>query len=281
MIQNKPMARYTPWTKGRYEVTPGLHPLGTDFGNGDEDRQVFQFGQDADRLLENKLLCQAESRRKYMAKSSLFAPVLGAAVDYIRDQLGLSKPLPIRELSNMVPEDIAIVTTDGEVDWLAFGHICAASHWDIREKIGKSFARVHEPIPGFERTAAVAPKMIDAVVNKGPWVRFVWSLESDDRPNHHPEAPPGWDPAEWWGRQFSLKQRFWVRVERQCLIPLPAAQSSLFTIRLSWWSMEEILAQENLCEPLVKALKGMSLEERVYKGIDEEFETLMGLLEAS
>lgn len=276
---NSSVARYTPWTKGRYEVAPGLRPLGTDFGNGEEDRQVFQFGDDAERLLENKRACLAERPSKYVARHRLSEAAEDAVTAFIRDRLGIGETLSLEELALRVPEDIAIVTTEGETDWLAFGHLCAPSHWALEEKIGRSFAQVHEPIPGFERTAAVAPKMIDAMVNKGPWVRFVWSLESDDRPNHHPDAPPGWDQAEWWGRQFSLKQRFWVRVERQCLIPLPTAQSALFTIRLSWWTMEEILARETLREPLVKALRGMNPEERAYKGIDEAFEALVKLLE--
>lgn len=272
------MARYSPWTKGRYEVAPGLRPLGTDFGNGEEDRLVFQLGADTERLLKNKQDCLAEDPSKYVARARLSKEVETAVIQFMRSQLGISVNLPLEALCMGIAEDVAIVTTDGEADWLAFGHLCAPSHWALKEKIGRSFARVHEPIPGFERTAAVAPKMIDAMVNKGPWVRFVWSLESDDRPNHHPEAPPGWDQAEWWGRQFAEKQRFWVRVERQCLIPLPQVQSALFTIRLSWWEMEEILALDQLRQPLLQALLGMSAAEKIYKGIHEEFDHLTKLL---
>ena len=272
------MARYTPWTKGRYEVAPGLRPLGADFGNGEEDGQVFQFGQDSERLIENKRACLAERPSKYTARHNLNEEVEAAAIKFISTQLNLTDEEPLKELAMLGPEDLAIVTTDGETDWLAFGHLCAPSHWALEDKIGKSFAAVHQPVPGFERTAAVAPKMIDAMVNKGPWVRFVWSLESDNRPNHHPEAPPGWDQAEWWGRQFREKQRFWIRIERQCLVPMPEVKAALFTIRLSWWTMEEILADQALKQPLVRALEGMSDAERAYKGIDQQFDSLRSLL---
>ncbi len=274
------MARYTPWTKGRYEVAPGLKPLGADFGNGEEDRHLFQRGPDFERHLENKAMCLTERPSKYMARHELSKEVEDTALDAIGYYLGYQVPRNIDEAALQVAEDIAIVTTDGTRDWLAYGHLCAPSHWSLEEKIGKSFAAVHAPIPGFERVTAVAAKMMDAMVNKGPWVRFVWSLESDDRPNHHPIAPPGWDQEAWWGRQFSLQQRFWVRVERQCLVPLPEVQSALFTIRLSWWTMEEILENEDLRKPLVAALEGMTPAERDYKGIRQEFDALLGLMNA-
>lgn len=270
------MARYSPWTKGRYEVGPALRPLGTDFGNGEEDKQVFQMRDDAERLLANKQACLEERPDKYFARHNLSPEVEFAATEFIQGQ-GLAFST-LDEIALHVPEDFAIVTTDGTQDWLAYGSLCAPSHWALEEKIGRSFATVHDPIPGFEKVTAVAPKMIDAMVNKGPWVRFVWSLESDDRPNHHPEAPPGWDQAEWWGRQFQLRQRFWVRVERQCIVPLPQVQSALFTIRLSWWSMEEITANPELCAPLLTALRGMTLPELSYKGIKEEHLTILSLL---
>lgn len=270
------MARYTPWAKGRYEVGPALRQFGTDFGNGEEDKQVFQFRDDAERLLANKQACLNERRDKYFARHNLKPEVEAAAIQVIQSQVPTDGSLD--EIALQVPEDIAIVTTDGTQDWLAYGSLCAPSHWALEEKIGRSFATVHDPIPGFDKVTAVAPKMIDAMVNKGPWVRFVWSLESDDRPNHHPHAPPGWDQAEWWGRQFKEKLRFWVRVERQCLVPLPNVQSALFTIRLSWWTMEEILCDQLLRQPLIRALNGMTQPERAYKGIDEEFHSLLALL---
>jgi hypothetical protein len=36
-------ARYFPPSSGKYEVKPGLVPLGTDFGNGEADKLTFQF----------------------------------------------------------------------------------------------------------------------------------------------------------------------------------------------------------------------------------------------
>jgi dimethylamine monooxygenase subunit A len=290
-VQNIRMPRYTPWTKARYEVSPGLKPLGADFGNGDWDAKVFHFGSDVERVLASKREALAERNEKYRQSHLLSSTVARAACDQILGRLGREWPDlkfaddtdPFRllnALSEAIPEDIAIVSTEGLEDWLAYGCICSPSHWALEEKIGKSFAAMHEPVPGFHRTAAVASKMIDAMVNKGPWVRFVWSIESDNRPNHHPEAPPGWDQKEWWGREFQRKQTLWVRVERQCLIPMPEVQAALFTIGLSWMSGQSVCADESLRVPLLQAILKMSVEERQYKGIDEEIHTVCSLLDA-
>jgi len=278
-IQNpKPKIKYAPWTKGRYEVAPGLRPLGTDFGNGEWDQKIFQLDETAPRLIEAKIQTLQERETKYHQEHDLKKEVKAAAEALIRHHLKIEEPQALDELALLVPEDIAIVATDGQKDWLAYAHLCAPSHWSPEEKIGKSFAAVHQPIPGFERTAAVADRMVQTMTQSGPFVRFVWGMESDDRPNHHPEAPRGIDQAEWWGRQFQERQRFFVRVERQCLLPMPGVNASLFTIRLSWWTMEEILANEPLKTPLVKALQGMSEAERQYKGIDTQFQALMNLI---
>ncbi len=41
-------ARYTPYADGRYDVRPGLRRFGVDFGNGEADRQIFQFDRQFD-----------------------------------------------------------------------------------------------------------------------------------------------------------------------------------------------------------------------------------------
>jgi hypothetical protein len=105
-----------------------------------------------------------------------------------------------------------------------------------------------------------------------------WAIESDDRPNHHPDAPPDQDPTEWWGRQFTESRQFWVRVERQCTIPMPEVGAAIFTIRLSWVPGSLIVANEAWRLPLREALEGMTDDEREYKGLSQDWGGLMALL---
>ena len=58
-------ARYFPLESGRYEVKPGLFKFGTDFGNGDADRQVFQIDDEFPRYQAAKMAARQERLSKY------------------------------------------------------------------------------------------------------------------------------------------------------------------------------------------------------------------------
>lgn len=303
-------ARYTPWLRGLYDVSPGLRPLGTDFGNGAADRRLFQIDAEFPRYAENKRTALRERRGKYVRAWRLSRQVEDAAIRLIVDRLSSDYPDRFRWesrdglitlydgetrydlsaagrgersdsldfLARLVQEDFALVATEDSNDWVAYLHLCSPSHWAAEEKIGRSFFDVHEPIPGFERVNAAADGLIDAMIRKGPFVRFVWGIESDDRLNHHPEPPSGFEPAPWQGRRFD-EGRFWVRTERQAVWGMPEVGAALFVIRVGYVSGENVMADETLRAPLVEALKSMSPEARRYKGLDADWDRLMKIVE--
>lgn len=293
--------RYTPWTKGAYEVAPALRPFGSDFGNGEWDRKLFQIDADFPRYAENKRNALRERRGKYVRAFRLSRAVERAAVDLIVTRLaedyperfeagyeGETRTLSEGErqwvfttpgrgtesqaldlLARMVPEDLAIVSVEDSVDWVSYLHLCSPSHWAAEQKVGRSFFDVHEPIPGFERVNAASAGLVDAMVNKGPYVRFVWGVESDDLLNHHPEEPPG--------RDFS-QGHFWVRTERQVVWGMPEVGAALFTIRVGFVPDNEVLADEGLRTSLISALESMTPEAREYKGLTQGWDDLLRLL---
>jgi len=302
-------ARYTPWTRGVYEVAPGLKPFGTDFGNGAADQRVFQIDSDFDAYAESKRRALRERRGKYVRALRLAKETEWAAIDLITNRLCTEYPERYRRevgvgtlslfdeetrydlgapgrqnrsdgldfLCRLVQEDVAIVSTLEDADWVAYLHLCSPSHWAAEDKIGHSFFDVHTPIPAFEKVNAVARGMVDAMINKGPFVRFVWGVESDDRLNHHPEPPPGVDPEEWNGRLFD-QGRFWVRTERQVTWGMPEVGSALFTIRVAYVPDHEVLADEKLLASLRQALASMSPAAREYKGLAKNWDRLMRML---
>ncbi|RYG38171.1 DUF3445 domain-containing protein [bacterium] len=295
--------RFAPWMKGIYEVAPGLKPFGTDFGNGELDRQAFPRTDDLGHFLENKRRGLRERRGKYARAFRLDREVEAAAARLIAERLASEHPdrfrartdegeliltlddttwqLPSRGdgasldlLARLVGEDLAVVRRDGEIDWTAYLHVCAPSHWAPEDKIGRSFFETHHPIPGFERVNAASKGLIKAMVESGPWVRFTWGPESDDRLNHHPEPPPGEDPGTWNGRIFD--DRFWVRWERQTLWPLPEVDAALFTIRVGYLADEDLTQAERAA--LADALQSMTPAAREYKGINAGFDRLLELV---
>jgi hypothetical protein len=58
-------ACYFPLETGKYEVKPGLMPLGTDLGNGEADKRVFQIDQQFAHYRQVKRLARAERLDKY------------------------------------------------------------------------------------------------------------------------------------------------------------------------------------------------------------------------
>lgn len=179
-----------------------------------------------------------------------------------------------------IPEDIAVVRTEpGRGDWIAALHLCAPSRWAGEEKIGRDFIATHAPVPGMEKVSAAAPSLVAAMVGRGPFVRFTWGIEFDERLNRHPEPPPGVDAEEWNRRGFGPDKRLLLRVERQVLWPLPEANAAVFAIRIYHIDGEEIRADRDEREALRAALRSMSPESRRYKSLDGCFDDVLRWLE--
>jgi dimethylamine monooxygenase subunit A len=187
-------------------------------------------------------------------------------------------------LMHQLQEDGALVSVREGHDRLSALHVCLPSHWDPRTKLGRDFTEVHVPVPGADRMSRAHKGIVDAMVYKGPFVRFVWSFVTDTRLNHHPEPPRGEDAAAWKGRTFDdsdpARSPFHLRVERQTILGLPEPAASMFFIRLSFVDGATIRENPVWRANLVGALKSMSPESRVYKGVAPCFDRLIAWLEA-
>lgn len=180
-------------------------------------------------------------------------------------------------LACQVQDDLAVVSTEGERNWVSAVHVCSPSGWVPIEKLGLDYRALHAPVPGMAALNPVAGKLVDAMVRRGPYVRFVWGISPSRRLNRHPEPPHDVSREEWRGTyDWSASSPFVVRVERQCLWPLPDVGASLFLIRLSFIDAED-LGEEHRAQ-LRAALLTMSSESREYKGISGCFEDLTAWL---
>lgn len=85
-------AYYFPLAHGRYDVKPGLVPLGTDFGNGSADRQVFQFDSSFAHYRQMKLMARAERLSKYYQTDNYTKTVASAIAQFIIHRLAREHP---------------------------------------------------------------------------------------------------------------------------------------------------------------------------------------------
>ena len=184
-------------------------------------------------------------------------------------------------LGCQVQEDLAVVRRreDGS-DQLVALHICAPSVWRPGEKLGHDFRAVHAPVPGMESSILAAPSLIQAAVERGPFVRFVWGLSGSDRLNQHPDPPPGIPATEWRSPTFRPGQDppVYVRIERQVLWGIPEANLLLFAIRLYRIPAADVRREPELRAALAEALVSMPEASRIYKGVAATHETILNWL---
>jgi hypothetical protein len=190
---------------------------------------------------------------------------------YLKTQPPLQRLWDCLALS--VQEDLVIVRDDGEMGVSELMHVCLASHWNPGERVGQSLFGLHEPVANNEQLLKASKNTLQAMVNKGPFVRFVWSLNSTDELNLNPafhthgrKKPLGDDPSTWF-----------FRVERQTTLPMPELQRSVFTIRIFVAPLSSVLNDErkNL---LAQSVLSMDEKLLTYKGLVTQKEVLLEYL---
>lgn len=271
-------ARYFPVLADQPRLVAGLHMLGDDFGNGVRDGQCFQRDDECQRYLTAKAAVPAE--RHWIDEDPVFAPAHEAALDWIGRTLAfeghpvvlpdprLPRAARWRAFAMQVQEDLALLHRgDGGGRMIALD-VCFPSGWRPETLRGASFSGLHAPVPGFA-DERISRALVAAMVDRGPHVRFVWTVTADDALDHHPgsglRVPFGPDTS-----------RAWLRVERQTTIPLRDVDCGLFLIRTYLRPFESLSPDQRTT--LAAALRSMPREILVYKELDAGLPHMLRLL---
>jgi len=260
-------ARYFPIESGRYEVKPGLFKFGTDFGNGDADRQVFQRDDEFPGYHAAKMAARQERLSKYYQTHD-YRPATAARVARFMD-MGATD---LDALACKVQEDLAVIQRDGDRHWLAAIHLCFPNHWAAEDKIGRTFAEIHEPVAGIEAINRQADKLVDVIIRATDGlVRFVWGIATDTELNHHPSKPRG--------RQFDpTNPRAFLRIERQTIWGFPEVEASLFTIHTYFEDLAKLESDKRV--KVVSGIESMTPASIEYKGLTQSRDALLAWLKS-
>ncbi len=182
-------------------------------------------------------------------------------------------------LACQLQEDFAICQLQGDKDWMAALHICSPNHWEPAKKAGLPFDAIHAIVPGMEKTMSHYFKMLQSVVNKGPFTRFAWGIATDNRLNHHPEPARGTNTEMWKGRKIERGCNLYLRVEKQSLIGLPKQNAFFFTIRTYFYLVDELEQYEK--KALIAAVETMSKQSLEYKGLTGKVDILKQMVDKS
>ncbi len=230
-------SRYLPFLEGPRELDQasfrwrlGVRPL--------DLHDWIELGCHADEAIAAKQRLNAEH------PSTVFAALDGveaearqvadALVDHLRRRfpdryagVHLDPTLhPLDAAARLVPEDLVLmVERDGRLVFGA-GSVCFPNRWDLRSKIGRTLAEVHEPVALLnEQLEGPVDRFFERLTPERSFWRLGWGvLDTDDwyTPTDGTAAPRPSDVTP---------ERLFLRVERETLRRFPTSNAVLFTIR--------------------------------------------------
>lgn len=206
-------------------------------------------------VIDNKYYWYIRSKRKIFhnpAPCDLVEPFNSIVNDFIRKETG-SASFHLYDTVNNLQEDIAVIFVENKNDFLAYLHVSFPSGWRPEDRIGQSFAKIHEEVPGFVFNPALMQTLL-----RGRYQRFVWSPIYENKLNQYPGE----------SRKFTLDNpQFWLKIEKQITVGFPAEGFFLFVMRQYVYDEKDVDLRV-----FCNTIRGMSPIQKIYKGITAEFE---------
>ena len=173
------------------------------------------------------------------------------------------RPATLRRLEGIASslhEDLVLIgpgSGSGRVAWL---HVAFPSGWEPGAMAGASFERLHAPVPHAEGLRRAAPALVRAMIDKGPFVRYVWGVAPDGARSRHPRHAAAMTTS-------APIDAAWLRVERQTTLPLPRLGLAVFAIHVYVTPLPLALAVPGRRAAFLAAVRSLDPLTRRYKGV--------------
>ncbi len=271
----------------------GLSRLGTDFGNGAADGRFFQVDDQYQHYMRvirapSKSGLPRYRRHNWLLRDDGDRQIHDTVCAWVRDTFraediphaesdpntGSAPPQgndndndsdndiqsPYDGLFRQVQEDALVVRADDKSgnDEVIMYHVALPGGWRPERILGASFFTIHRPVPKLADTTPQARAMVRTMVERGPYVRFVWTVCADDNLDHHPDEG---DIQPW--RAPEGQGAGWLRVERQVTVPFPAVGAALFLVRIYVYPLASLTAEQ--LTTLRSAIVSMPADVGAYK----------------
>ena len=264
---------YFPVEAEPLQMVASLARFGTDYGQGDFDHAFFQVDAHRDRFLAEKRAAP-RTRRFVVGTDALAKDARAEALEWMHATLRREHPAIFEDIladkdaedafdavARHVQEDFAVLQAgDSDEGRTLVVDVRFPSGWRPERLAHAGFDAIHAPVPGFPPNKKASRGMVRAMVDRGPYVRFVWTVGADDVLDHHPDKGDrrlGWEHAT----------EAFFRVERQVTVPLPKTRSSVFLVRTY---VRPLLALSDAqLKVLRRALEVMPPEVRRYKSLPD------------
>jgi dimethylamine monooxygenase subunit A len=170
----------------------------------------------------------------------------------------------LNQLALQLQDDVVIMRLEGERFFPELMHVCFPTGWNPADKFAQTLASIHEPVADGKRLVQATANLTAAMVNKGPFVRYVWTLAAGTSA----AAQLSQHPLEKMvASQSQTIDQVYFRCERQITIPLPELNRSCFLIRVFVVPVEHAANTPERRNTLADALVSMSEATVQYKGL--------------
>ena len=223
-----------------YSVAPGIKKI--------KDLPIIEFDEHEERYLSLKQKC-----KENIFIDGYFTKEIDIAVCKKLNSI-LKKEYPSKnsnfnnfvELGYNLQEDIAIFHRCNKLIAL---HVSFPSVWVPKEKIGLSFAQIHQPVPGMENFLKNEDKYVQMMVEATtPIIRYVWG-------EHY-----GYYLCEHEPLQESVKV---MHTERQTFIGIPESDIGIFLIRKKVMFYDD--TSNDFKEWYKRQVRSMTEDQKIYK----------------
>lgn len=233
---------------------PTVHPFGKDFGNGALDQRYFQPGT----VDLPATLAVSEAEHVHEAALAWIGATLERERGFDTAAIGASRDGYAHALQH-VAEDVVVLhrgAGDGRIEAL---HVRAPSGWRPERALGATMTELHGGVPGLLDRAS-GETLTRMMIDRGPYVRFVWGVHTCGALDHHPDrvVKARWEDAE----------RAYLRVERQVTIPLRHVDAAIFLIRVYVHPLEAL--EDDALHRLDRAIGALPDVMRAYKGLPKD-----------
>ena len=164
---------------------------------------------------------------------------------------------PLDRAARLVQEDLCLLGSSDGHYVLEAASLCFPSHWRLADKLGRSVAAIHAPVPHYAtELEARVDTFLARLRTDRPVVRRNLSIHCHDdlfRPEPH-ESPDSF------GADTSGLDQVWLRSERQTLVRLAGTGAVLFTIKTQQCPVRALARRREVARALAVKLRALAPE---------------------
>jgi len=185
---------------------------------------------------------------------------------------------PLDLAGRLVQEDLLLMQPSSEGYILAAASLCFPLRWQLRKKLGRPMAQIHQAVPGYhDKLKRPVDSFFDRLKSEHPVWRVNWSIVNS------PELFLVYGKQKLGSDRLinaeNAGKKLWIRLERQTLRRLMVSGDILFTIRTYVYPLQVIEDDPAMAHNLAEAVKQIPPEMQSYKNLLPIREALLSYLE--